>query len=133
MADGNILSDLKRVRRALGRTQTEMAELLAVSTRAVQSYEQGWRPTPCHVQQMAGLLMFLDWRKSGNRSSPCWRTMDCPTSKQLACPAYQFKAGDICWLMLGTRCSGRTPKPENWDAKIKTCLDCDVMKAWLPK
>jgi len=63
--------NLKTIREALNKTQHEMAALLGVSARAVQSYEQGWRPFPPHVQKMAGLLFFLHRRKGRMPSRPC--------------------------------------------------------------
>ena len=49
--------NLRTIREALNKTQHEMAALLGVSARAIQSYEQGWRPFPPHVQKMAGAAL----------------------------------------------------------------------------
>ena len=125
------LSDLKSVRRALGKSQSEISELLGVSTRAVQSYEQGWRPTPVRVQQMAGLLLYLDWRKDGNNSAPCWKVQRCRPEKKAKCPAYQYKAGDLCWLIAGTHCRGIEQRSS--EAKMVKCRRCPAMKEWLPE
>ena len=40
-----------KARAKLGKTQKEFGKLLNVSTKAVQSYEQGWRPVPLHVER----------------------------------------------------------------------------------
>ena len=69
--------DLKRVRKALGKSQSELAALLGISTRAVQSYEQGWRRLPPYVQRLTGLLLFLKRRKDGPNLSPCWEILEC--------------------------------------------------------
>ena len=44
------------LRAKLGKTQKSLAELLGVSLKAVQSYEQGWRSIPIHVERQ---LFFL--------------------------------------------------------------------------
>lgn len=46
--DREIFSTL---RAKLGKTQKALAELLGVSLKAVQSYEQGWRAIPMHVER----------------------------------------------------------------------------------
>jgi DNA-binding XRE family transcriptional regulator len=35
--------ELSKIRQRLGKSQKEMAQLLAISLKAVQSFEQGWR------------------------------------------------------------------------------------------
>ena len=125
------MSDLKRVRKVLGKSQSDMSDLLGISTRAVQSYEQGWRPTPAHVQQMAGLLLYLNWRKEGNTAAPCWKARRCPSETRARCPAYQYKAGDLCWLIAAKQRAGA--KQPSWKANMANCRKCAVMKDWLPE
>jgi DNA-binding XRE family transcriptional regulator len=123
------LCDLKSVRQALGRSQSELAALLGVSTRAIQSYEQGWRPVPQHVQKSAALLLFLNWRKDMYALSPCWKVRQCVPAERENCPAYEFRAGELCWLITGTFCNGT--KRDTWEAKIAHCRQCVVMTRWL--
>ena len=40
-----------QMRKHLGKTQKELAELLGVSVKSVSSYEQGWRNIPPHVER----------------------------------------------------------------------------------
>jgi DNA-binding XRE family transcriptional regulator len=94
--------DLHGIRRALGKTQEQMAQLLGVSTRAVQSYEQGWRPVPPHVQKMAVFLLCASRRKG--RAEPCWRIRRCSPATRAGCPAHQLKEGELCWLVIGDAC-----------------------------
>lgn len=122
-------TDLSAIREVLDKSQSELAELLGVSTRAVQSYEQGWRPVPVHVQKAAGLLLFLNWRKQGLRPVACWKTRQCSPEKRASCPTYEFRAGDLCWLINGTRCGGKPKK--SWKAKLATCVACPAMGQWL--
>ena len=52
-----------RIRRRLRKSQSEMAQLLTVSVRAVQSFEQGWRNIPAHVERQ--MLFLLAKEKLG--------------------------------------------------------------------
>ncbi len=52
----------KTVREELKLSQAGFADLLGVSTRAVQSWEQGWR-TPSSVLQESILLALIAWRQ----------------------------------------------------------------------
>ncbi len=44
------------IRKKPNKTQKEMAEMLAISIKAVHSYEQGWLSVPGHVERQ---LCFL--------------------------------------------------------------------------
>ncbi len=122
--------DLRKVRKALGKSQSEFAALIGVSTRAIQSYEQGWRPAPAHVQRTALLLLFLSRKKSGGqRERPCWEQRDCDPRVFTNCAAYQFREGLLCWFVTGTLCDGEETK--SWEAKIGKCVECCVMKGRL--
>jgi len=122
--------DLRSVRKTLGKSQSELATLLGLSTRAVQSYEQGWRATPPYVQKLADLLLYLEWRKNNPKPAPCWTMRKCSRNKRSGCPAYQYKAGDLCWLITGDYCHGE--KLDSWEEKLAECTSCPVMKRWLP-
>jgi hypothetical protein len=106
-----------------------MAALLHVSTRAVQSYEQGWRPAPQHVQALASLLLYLNRQRLIKNVTPCWTVRNCSAAAKAQCPAHQFRAGSLCWLLTGTRCMGK--KQKNWQAKMAKCSKCDVVAGWL--
>jgi DNA-binding XRE family transcriptional regulator len=125
------LTDLKGIRKALAKSQSQMASILGISTRAVQSYEQGWRDTPTHVQKIAAMLLFLDWRKRNGPPEPCWKVKGCDSQRRGCCPAYQLQAGDLCWLVNGTRC--RNPKDATWDKKVPRCQECQVTQAMLSR
>ena len=51
------------VRKQLNKTQKKLSELLGSSIRAVQSFEQGWRRIPTHVERQ---LLFLVYMKKKN-------------------------------------------------------------------
>ena len=67
------LDNLKSIRQNLGKSQSEMAELLGISVRAIQSYEQGWRKPPPSVQKLAAFFLFLRWQKDNPRQLSCWK------------------------------------------------------------
>lgn len=122
------LCDLRSVRDNLKMSQNELAALLGVSIRAVQSYEQGWRKTPPYVQKLAGLLVQFNWQRKNKPQPPCWKTKQCSSSARSECAAFQFQRGDICWLVTGNMCDGK--RLRNWEAKLTKCLKCPVMKKW---
>ena len=123
------LQNIKSIRKALGKSQSELAELLGISTRAVQSYEQGWRPLPPLVQKMAGLLLLLKRRGKSGKIAPCWEICRCGASLRSDCQAYQYGAGDFCWLVTNNCFCGR--KLKTWEAKMARCRNCAAMKQWL--
>jgi len=116
------------IRKELGKTQQEMASLLGGSVKAVRSYEQGWRHIPAHAERQMLFLMFLkkgDWING----KPCWKIIGCPDKCKLNCPAWEFKAGRLCWFINGTICSGTVQA--NWTEKIKMCRSCKAFPAVL--
>jgi len=122
------LSDLRAVRKALGKSQAELAQMLGASRRAVQSYEQGWRRVPRHVQKMAGLLLYLRRRKR-RAVPPCWKVRRCPDEIRRNCPAHQLDAGELCWLVSGNMCREGTVVSAG--AKMAKCQRCAVVRRWL--
>ncbi|MGZ5500848.1 MAG: helix-turn-helix domain-containing protein [Nitrososphaeraceae archaeon] len=68
--------EFSKVRHSLSRTQNQMAQLLCVSVKAVQSYEQGWRNIPLYIKRQ--LLLLISLKKTPNRKiKPCWDLKDC--------------------------------------------------------
>jgi len=125
------LCDLRRAREVLGKSQTELSALLGVSTRAVQSYEQGWRPCPPYVQKLVGMLLMLHWRRAQKKSvAPCWKIHQCTKQSRSECPTYQYDCPDMCWLVTGDYCHGE--KQKNWQSKLAKCMECEVMQRWMP-
>jgi hypothetical protein len=101
-----------------------MSELLGTSIKAIHSYEQGWRHVPVHVERQ---LFFLVSRMRGNNTpkKSCWIIKGCPPEIKKQCPAWEFRAGKICWFINGTICEGRVQK--NWHEKMKICRKCEVL------
>ena len=111
-------------RTKLDKNPMEMSQLLGVSLKAIYSYEQGWRSIPTHVERQ---VFFLLSRKKGEQELPehCWVVKKCPSKRRKECPAYEYKAGRLCWLANGTICEGKPQ--ENWKEKMKICRECEVI------
>ena len=56
------------IRRHLGKTQLQMAQLLGISLKAIQSFEQGWRNIPVHIERQ--VLFLLASKKSLPQKDP---------------------------------------------------------------
>jgi len=120
--------EFKYFRKKLNRTQKQIAELLGISLKAIHSYEQGWRNVPAPVERQ---VFFLVSRLEENRKSrkPCWLIKKCSTEQKKKCPAWEFKAGKLCWFINGTVCEGQVHN--NWEEKMKICRSCEVLRSML--
>lgn len=121
----------KDIRARLNKTQKELAQLLGVSIKAIHSYEQEWRKIPHHVERQ--LLFLLSRVIQDNHTPPehCWDIRGCPDKKLKTCPAWEFKSGDLCWFINGTKCSGKTH--DSWEDKMKECKNCEVFNRFFEK
>ncbi len=120
--------EFSKLRKRLNKTQKEMAQLLGTSIKAVHSYEQGWRSVPVHVErQMFFLISNMRGIKKPRKS--CWTIKECPTERKKQCPAWEFKAGKLCWFINGTICEGIVH--DSWKEKMKICRSCEVMTSFM--
>jgi hypothetical protein len=111
-------------RKKMNKTQKQMAQLLGTSIKAVHSYEQGWRSIPVHVErQMFFLISNMRGIKTNRKS--CWTVKKCPSEQKKQCPAWEFKAGKLCWFINGTICEGQVH--DNWREKMEVCRSCEVL------
>ena len=101
------------IRQLMGKSQSQMAQLLGISTRAVQSYQQGWRGTPPSVQKNAMLQLYLHRRQEAGPSRPCWQVCACTPEERAQCPAWLLQEGQLCWLTTGNGFRGSTG-PSTW-------------------
>ncbi len=115
--------EFAEIRHHLGKSQTQMAQVLGVSVKSVQSFEQGWRNIPLYVERQVLLILALK-HHAAKKSKPCWLTRECPAERRQDCPAWQFDAGHLCWFINGTICEG-VPQA-SWQKKMKICRDCEV-------
>ena len=116
--------EFSKIRYNWGKSQIEMSQLLGISSKAVQSFEQGWRHIPMHAERQ---LLFLHSLKQNNhkKQKPCWALKKCPKETREKCPAWEFKSGKICWFINGTICEGVVQK--DWNEKMKMCRTCEVL------
>jgi hypothetical protein len=95
--------------------------------KAVQSFEQGWRNVPAHVERQA--LFLLAMKESQDGGKACWDMQDCPAEIRDKCPAWEFQSGHLCWFISGTVCHGEVQG--NWESKMKICRKCEVFRSML--
>jgi DNA-binding XRE family transcriptional regulator len=115
--------EFKNLRLMLNKTQNELALLLGTSLKAIRSYEQGWRNIPTHAERQLYLLISRK-RALENKPKPCWIIKKCPTDRKKQCPAWEFRAGDLCWFINGTICEGIVHR--DWKKKMEICKSCEV-------
>lgn len=121
--------EFSEIRHHLGKTQLQIAQLLGISLKAVQSFEQGWRNIPVHTERQ--ILFLLVLKKSPHKKNKaCWMIRKCPMEIKRNCPAWEFKAGHLCWFINGTICQGQVQ--DNWRKKMKICRQCKVFRSMLP-
>ena len=120
--------EFSKIRRQLGKTQSQTAELLGVSLKAIQSFEQGWRDIPVHIERQLLFLLAMK-RPSGGQSKPCWAIERCPVETRQKCPAWEFQCGHLCWFINGTICRGEPQ--ESWRVKMEKCRECEVLRSIL--
>ena len=129
LAGTESLANVGAVRREFGFSQSQLAALLGMSIRAVQSYEQGWRRPSANVQRL--LLMLLIAQRRGRAFSKyvCWKAQKCPPERRERCMAYYSRQGHLCWFLTGTFCAGQ--RTRSWLAKWRLCSRCGFMATLL--
>ena len=115
--------EFSQIRQHLGKTQKQMAQLLGASPKAIQSFEQGWRNIPVHTERQVLFLMTLKYSQK-KMARPYWVMKGCSEKTRQHCPAWEFKAGHLCWFINGTICQGKVQ--ESWQKKMKICRRCKV-------
>jgi DNA-binding XRE family transcriptional regulator len=118
--------DFVGIRRELGKTQLQMAHLMGASLKAIQSFEQGWRNIPVHMERHALLLLALKV-SSAAKILPCWEVQSCPDEVRSHCPAWELRVGNLCWFINGTICQGAVQ--ESWGKKMTICRHCQVFQS----
>lgn len=118
--------DFIEIRRYLDKTQTQIARLLGISPKAVQSFEQGWRSVPAYVERQLLFLLYLKGH-SPVGTGPCWDRRNCPPEVREKCMAWEVQAGQLCWFVNGTMCEGRAQP--SWEKKMQLCRQCEVFRS----
>ncbi len=109
-------------RSLLGKSQRELAELLGLSLKAVESYEQGWRSVPSNVERMLYYLLFKLNQKAFEAEDPCWAAMSCSEERRGHCVAYVAQEGHFCWFFTGGLCASAKASGEG----ERHCYRCAV-------
>lgn len=124
----NLSEWVRAVRARLGLSQSELGSVLGVSSRAVQSYEQGWRalPRPVATQLMTVLAIHGD---HPDHFTPCWKITGCPEETRSRCTSFKISKGRFCWLMAGTACGGS--KAAGQTKGTSPCVGCVVVRSLL--
>jgi transcriptional regulator with XRE-family HTH domain len=117
--------EFARLRAALGKSQRELAELLGLSLKAVESYEQGWRKVPAHVERLLYFLLFKLNEDEIEAGEPCWESKDCPDSSRSKCVAFAAKEGSFCWFFTGRLCAAA--------GTAGGCYTCSVFTSMLSR
>ena len=118
--------EFSQIRHFLGKTQDQLARILCISPKAIQSFEQGWRHIPPYIERQ--MLLLLSLKRSRDRSiQPCWEILKCPNEWRENCIAWELKAGHLCWFINGTYCQGK--EQGSWEKKIRVCRECEVYKS----
>ena len=119
---------VRAVRSKLGLSQSQLASVMGVSPRAVQSYEQGWRkpPQPFATQLMTVLALHVG---HPDHFTPCWSLTGCQDAKRGTCRAVTVGRGSFCWLLAGRACGKN--KTEGGASGELPCIGCTVMRTLL--
>ena len=96
--------DFVGIRKSLGRTQRQIARLLGISHKTVESYEQGFRNIPVNVERILYYLLFKLNMDRLNRKELCWDKKECPFETREQCIAWLAKEGFFCWFLTGKTC-----------------------------
>lgn len=122
--------DFKKIRNILKKTQKEMAVLLGVSKKAVESYEQGLRNIPSNSERLLYFLLFkLNMNKFGKKEL-CWQKKKCMPDIRKNCVAWLAREGFFCWFITGRVCEASKLLG---DGCCDSCFDCDFFKEQLSK
>ena len=120
--------ELVEIRKHLGKTQKQLAQLLGVALKTIKSFEQGWRNIPAYIERQALFLLVANESLNKN-NKPCWEIKKCPEAIRQNCPAWELRIGQLCWFINGTICEGKAQK--DWAGKMNICRKCKVFKSLL--
>jgi transcriptional regulator with XRE-family HTH domain len=116
-----------RVRSLVGKSQRDIAAMLGVSLKAVESYEQGWRAVPANVERILYFILFKLREEDIFAEPDCWVTRSCPEQTRSACLAWIAKEGRYCWFFTGRLCAAaRGDSAAGKGGASEFCYDCAV-------
>ncbi len=118
------------IRKRLQKTQREIAELLGISHKTVESYEQGFRNIPVNVARILYYLFFKLNKEKLDEKKLCWIDKTCPMEIRENCVAWLAQEGFFCWFLTGKSCvREKMLSPGN----SQNCFSCSFFKDNLDK
>jgi len=126
---GSLNVSVREIRSEMGLSQSKLAGMVGIGSRAIQSYEQGWRQPSEMVERM--LLLLLIAHRNGAQLSRirCWEHKACSPGVREKCTAYVTRQGHLCWFLTGTMCEGQRQK--SWSDKLGLCIECGFLQGLL--
>lgn len=123
-----VKDELRRIRKILEKTQSQLAAILGIPVRTIRSYEQGTRSVPAYIERQ---LFFILSQQQDTMTTGrmCWEVKKCPMSRRSKCPAWEFHCGALCWFINGTIC--QCTERENWEEKMDVCRKCEIFRSIL--
>lgn len=122
--------EFSQIRHYLGKSQSQLALILCVSPKTIQSFEQGLRHIPIYIERQILLFLSLKSFSSDEIITPCWEIKNCPNEWRENCIVWELKAMHFCWFINGTFCQGQIQ--EDWKKKIQLCRECEVYQSMFP-
>lgn len=122
--------EFSQIRHYLGKSQSQLALILCVSPKSIQSFEQGLRHIPIYIERQILLFLSLKSFSSDEIITPCWEIKNCPNEWRENCIVWELKAMHFCWFINGTFCQGQIQ--EDWKKKIQLCRECEVYQSMFP-
>lgn len=117
------------LRKTIGASQRELAGMLGVSEKAVESYEQGWRRIPGNIERILYFLALRLAERNTPALTPCWELTACPDERRADCLAWRSGEGRYCWFLTGRLCAEKKDaSPDTPDAPdddlLSACRRC---------
>lgn len=123
-------SKFSEIRKKLKKTQKDMSELLGISLKTVQSYEQGFRNIPANIERILYFLLFKLNMHKLDLNQVCWKKTKCPENIRNNCIAWLAQEGFFCWFLTGKTCLGRKLLDQN---DFQSCFECSFFSDKLRK
>jgi len=122
---------VRRVRKRFGVTQAGLAAAMGTSTKAIQSYEQGWRNVPTRALIQLLVLLAIHRRREVDKV-PCWEVRKCSPEQRQNCVSHTIGDGQLCWFLTGGG-GGCCVPPGQTDADdaLLPCMGCAVIRRLL--
>ena len=122
--------NIKAIRKELHLSQSELANILGVSPRTIQSCEQGWRSLGGALEKCLLFVLVVERHGQHLADMHCWEVMQCSPSQRKDCLTYRSQQGGLCWFLTGNRCNQQVMG--GWTEKKEVCRHCKFFQQLLP-